>query len=202
MSGYMKIEPMDLVVYGQVQNAFVCSDAPTVRLSYAEAVVKAALKRATSVQNELVPLMEAIRQRSAKLEQLGASLAAVSEVLMAFQTGDEKPSMTSKETKSLGTVRVGGATRYVADILNSYGITVTDNDGNVKSVPYSVTYAEVMKLQQNVKLELDKENTQVSQDNSSASSFNDKCASAFNTIGKLQDKIDKTIGRTIGQIGQ
>lgn len=201
MSSYMRIEPMDLVVYGQVQNAFVEADNPTALLVYYEAVVKAATKRAVSVETEQTPMVTAARQRQEKLEKITTAYGCVSAALVTcqLQAKDEgKNYMTWDKTFSLGTMRVAkgasGQAEYVSvsDVLNSFGISCSQ----------SMKGSELTKLEQTVKLEVDKESSALQQTSSTLKSFISKGDSAYSMIGTLLRKIDGTAMRTIQACGR
>lgn len=181
MGVFLRIEPMDLVVYGQVQNAYVEVSDPATRLGYPEAVVKSALRRAVSVEIEEEPMVTAARQRQRKLERLGEALADVSSAFGQCQVDANKAGesyLTYDKTYSIGSA---------ATILPEYGV----------SCSAMMNGADLSKLQQSVKLELDKENSSLQQTTSSLQSFMSKCNSAYSTIGTLQRKMDGTASRTL-----
>lgn len=184
---FIEIQPLDLTVYGQVQYAFVASDAPGTLLTYADAAVLATQRRALAVETETTPIAEAVRKRTAKLEALGNALADVARALM---------SLVEEDLNSIETASIRGAS---ASTLNTYEVKI---DGSVVSSSQTwFTKAQLTKLQQNVKLEIDQENGKLQQTTGTLQGFLQKRDSAYSMIGKIQRKIDATASRTLGRIG-
>lgn len=197
MSQFVRIEPLDLVVYGQVQYAFSVTSLPGEVLPYDRAVVETALQRSVAMQAEITPVKNAIKIRSAKLEELGKVLANITPIILELQLKETK--LTDDTKHDIGYISGGDGWLPAWRYLEKYGITI---DGTKISSKFSsFTYAELQKLQQNVKLEIDRENSDVERDTSSLQSYIQKVDSAYSLIGKLQKKIDGTAGRTIQQIG-
>lgn len=197
MSEYIRIEPMDLVVYGQVQYSFVKVDAPagSAPMAYDQAVCAAALQRAVAVQTEFEPIQAAIRVRATKLKELGDCLANVTSTVTQFQV--DKVKLSDEKTKySLGQVNGTNVSVYLA----KYGIYY-DEKNAVSAGVNSYSYANCSKLQENIKLAIDKENTDVERDTSALQGYLNKSDSAYSLIGTLQKKIDGTANHTIKQIG-
>lgn len=180
MENYIELQPLDLTVYGQVQYGFSAADK-TGRLTYAEAAVAVAARRAAAVELVVPPIRKGLKQKSEKLEALSNALGEVAKIVVLLK--DE--SMDSTKTIDLPDAA------YKA--LLTYGV------GSVSSK--SITRKDAYSLQQNIKLELDKEDTQLQETTSALQSFIQKRDSAFGLIGKFQQKIDRTSANTIQAIG-
>ena len=128
-----------------------------------------------------------MRQRTAKLKALGNALADVARALM---------SLVEEDLSSTKTASISGTS---SQALNTYEVKI---DGSVvSSSQTSFTKAQLSKLQQNVKLEIDQENSKLQQLNGTLQGFLQKRDSAYSMIGKIQRKIDATASRTLGRIG-
>lgn len=198
MSTYVGIQPIeDLVVYGQVQSAFFTVDNPSALLAYDQACTTIALKRAATVETELVPMKIAIGERSQKIADLGKCY----EHLAAWNAWLEfnKVQMTDKTPRNLDTVPDGNplSTISFGSITSKYEVKLDDTVFSRSTA----TYQEIAKLMQTVKLEIDKEGSALERDNSATSAWLKKCNSSYSLVQTLQKKIDGTAGRTIAQLG-
>lgn len=181
--GYVKIEPLDLSVYGQVQFSFSTPEASG--LTYAEAAVAIAAKRALVVDEEVGPIQRGVREKIRKVEELGNALADVARIVAELAKID----LSDKSTKK-------SLTDAAYATLLRYEIKFPED-----KPAQSLCHADALNLQQTVKLELDKENTRMQEGTNTLQGLIDKRSSAYGMIGKLQQKIDRTASTTIKSIG-
>ena len=179
MDNYIELMPLDLTVYGQVQYNFTAADRVGV-LTFAEAAVAVAAKRAAAVEIVVPPIRKGLKQKMDKLEALSNALGEVASLLVAFGNAglesSEKKDLPDAAYRALLTYEVPGAAK-------------------------SITKSEAYTLQQNIKLEIEKEDTQMQETTSTLQSFLQKRDSAYGLIGKFQQKIDHTSQNTIKSIG-
>lgn len=180
MENYIELKPLDLTVYGQVQYGFTATDKTGV-MTFAEAAVAVAARRAAAVELVVPPIRKGLKQKSEKLEALSNALGEVAKIVVDLKDED----MHSSKTKDLPDAAF--------QALVTYGV----EGASSKSINKETAY----KLQQTIKLELDKEDTQMQETTSALQSFIQKRDSAFGLIGKFQQKIDRTSANTIQSIG-
>lgn len=181
MEHYIEMTPLDLSVYGQVQYNFTIADKKGL-FTFGEAAVNVATKRAAALEIVLPPLRDGLKQKMAKLSALSLALGDISMIVAQLgQEGLQSDKRIKIPDTSLNTLR-------------TYEIEGVPSSGEI-------TKAEAYTLQQNVKLELEKENTQLQETTSVVQNFIQKRDSAFGLIGKIQQKVDHTSQSTIQSIG-
>lgn len=181
MEHYIEMKPLDLSVYGQVQYNFTVAGKEGT-FTFGEAAVNVASKRAAALEIALPPLRNGLKQKMEKLSALSLALGDIAKIVAELcQEGMESDKKVKIPDTSIKTLR-------------TYEVPGVPDSGEVKK-------SEAYTLQQNIKLEIEKENTQLQETTSVVQSFIQKRDSAFGLIGKIQQKVDHTSQSTIQSIG-
>ncbi len=178
-----------LVIYGQQQVDYTVNGDS--HQSYGQAVAYAALYRAASVEFSTSALQTPIRMRMKKVEELGTVLAAAATGMSNLATEDMDDSFSSKDL----------ATAY--DILVKYNLDrhglsviqiITDQRIGI------ITKENLMKLQNDVQYEMDREDNKLQQDMVAIQSYISKRDQAYSLAASIVRKVNKTASHTINGI--
>ena len=172
---YIEAEDLGLTVLGTVQNAYAVNGVHG--QDYGAAVSKAALCRTAALEETMQSFSTLLRTRQKKLDDLGNALAALNEAFA--QKGDKGTSDKLPVNSSAVTT------------LRRYGFTASTQ----------MTFPDIMKLQQNVRFELDQEDNELQQDMTSLQSYVSKRDDAMEMANKLLTKVNSTRQKGIQYIG-
>ena len=150
-------------------------------------MIDAARNRATTVESEIDPIAKVVRNRNARLQELGDALASLSKGQTAFADSDDggkKLSGKSAEKLSAEVVR----------IVNQLEANTLPTDGDA-------TKAQIEKAIQLVKSQTDRLNNESQQGLTRLQSLMDRRDESFNTASSLMGEISDTRKTAIGNMG-
>ena len=173
---YIEAEDLGLTVLGTVQNAYAVNGVHG--QDYGAAVSKAALCRTAALEETMQSFSTLLRTRQRKLDDLGEALSSLNK---AF-------AQKTKDTKSTDKLSVDSS---AVTLLKKCGFTASTQ----------MTYPDIMKLQQNVRFELDQEDNELQQDMTSLQSYVSKRDDAMEMANKLLTKVNSTRQKGIQYIG-
>ncbi len=201
----VRVNELDLFVYGQVQYDFSVYDALAAGYldgkSLGDAAVLSTTRRAVTVEGSITAIARSVEKRSVAVEELGVAMACLGSVV-AFFSGDTDDDNINHTIDKCDNASDADKVKMKSDMQTAlYYLNKYEALEKSYSVD-TVTKGDVSAIQSSCKLALDKESNALQQTQSDLRSILSKRDSAYSTIGKLQKKVDETASRTINQIGQ
>ena len=148
-------------------------------------MIHAARNRATSVEGEISPMSTVVRNRNARLQELGDALASLSKAQTTFADSDAgSKKLSEKDGSPLSSTVVG--------IINQL------EDGTIVA---DATKAQVEKAIQLVKSQIDRLNNDAQRDITRLQSLIDRRDESFNMASSLMDEISGARKTTINNVG-
>ena len=174
MSDFIVAKEIGLTVFGQAQVDYTANGYGS--LDFGMAMVQTGLARASSMENAMREISQAVRVRQTKLSELGNALADITEAI-----AKKSDSISNKTQISSSAVK----------ILRRYGFSVSASD----------TVGNYQKLQSNVRLSMDKESTSLKEDSSALQTYLSRRDNAYSMASKMLKKAQSTISSGINNIG-
>ena len=151
---------------------------------YAAALTAAAFRESTAIEVAASSFMTVVRQRQAKVTQLGDVLSTIATAMGSLKTkniGKDDPSATSWQ--------MDVAFERAKSICKDYGLTLNVREKEVDDVlRYYMTRGDLMRSQDDIQYALDVEDNNLQQDMVSLQGLVSKRDTAFSTAARIVAK--------------
>lgn len=152
---------------------------------YMAALAAASFKEAVAVEKTAGAYAEVVRQRKAKLDDLGNVMAVLSRAVATLKVKDSEPDDMSDSMAALVTA---------AQTAAKYGVTISISGTRISR-------RNIYNAQNAVQYAMDREDNDLKQDMVALQSYITKRDNSFSTAGKLVKKVSNSASATINNIG-
>ena len=163
---------------------------------YAAALTAAAFRESTAIEVAASSFMTVVRQRQAKVTELGDVLSTIATAMGSLKTkniGKDDPSATSWQ--------MDVAFERAKTICEKYGVTLNVREKEVDDVlRYYMTRGDLMRSQDDIQYALDVEDNNLQQDMVSLQSYFSRRDQALSLAASLVQKVNNTMSSGIQAI--
>ncbi|MBQ6245393.1 MAG: hypothetical protein IJK04_00895 [Kiritimatiellae bacterium] len=181
-------------VYGVPQMSYTVAGES--EKDYAAALTVAAFRQATAIEAAASSYVAVVRQRQAKVSELGDVLATLAVAIGSMRTKDAEPGDHSATSWQMD--RAFESAKAVCD---KYGLSLNVRQKEVDKVLRNyMTRADVMRSQDSIQYALDVEDNNLQQDMVSMQGLVTKRDHAFSTASRIIAKVHNAADSAIGNM--